>query len=61
MPYSGTQHIFLLHILEAAGSCPCSQEGQLALREKLGKIKRPPIPHILPQCFSTLATLSHKL
>lgn len=60
-PYSGTQHIFLLHAPEAAGSCPCSQTGQLALREMLGEIKRPPIPHILPQCFSILATLSHKL
>lgn len=60
-PYSGSQHIFLLHTPEAAGSCPCSQEGQLSLREKLGKIKRPPIPHIFPQRFSTLATISHKL
>lgn len=32
-PHSGSQHIFLLHAPEAAGSCPCSQEGQLALRE----------------------------
>lgn len=53
--YSGSQHIFLLHTPEAAGSCPSSQEGQLALREKLGKIKRRYAPHYLPKTFFHLS------